>query len=101
MSNLEFGGSRVSDIFHVGQSRDEGITEKTEKWWDQYEEKERWEVVNKKCLTIKKKGGWKSHIGIGVRKNGSSFKAIRGEVNAERKWQATSINLVPKGSLEK
>lgn len=52
-------------------------------------------------LDNKKKGGWKSHIGIGVRKNGSSFKAIRGEVNAEKKWQATSINLVPKGSLEK
>lgn len=61
------------------------------------------EVVNKKWLTIKKRSEWKSHIGIGVRKSGSSCKAARGEIKfRKKKWQDTCIlyNLMPKESLE-
>lgn len=47
------------------------------------------EVVNKKWLTIKKRSKWKSHIGIGVRKNGSSCKAARGEIKFRKKKKKT------------
>ena len=52
----------------------------TAKWWNQHKEKEDGRSSEYKMTEYEKRSGWKSHIGIGVRKNGPHFKATRGEV---------------------